>query len=415
MSWARAATLLLLISCAGEHPTDHAAPIDLRAGVLTRFTPDSSGQLPIALAENSAGNVWTLAQSAPFLSIYSADGRFVRSFGDSGGGPAELMEPLGLVATGDTAVIWDNIKRWILRVDSAGRPIDALHPTLSTGAMWHSLPQVSYGRPGQFRALGNGWVLATYTRPPRVTRDLNAAIVVLADSTGEVSDTLLKGVLDSTTLAAQIGPAVQLVPVPLWTTCGSSHFVSYRPVAGVVTRSDAAGRVLRVDTVSAEWPALTEAAIRRNIVFNLRRLFAHRPEPSAAQMHAMVNSVIDQSKANETYPSRGPAFVDLLCDRRGRVWLDRFSLTDSPIGYGQHWLVVDSAGHHREAILPAGFRLLEFGRSGALGYVVDSTGVVQVARLNIPDDNTEQAELPRIRPLAGVDRALRLADHPPGR
>lgn len=380
---ARAVLGSLLLAC-GCKTGDHVLPpasFDVPASRLELFAPDSSGHLPVAAAIASTGDVWSLTTHAPFLTVYSPHGKAVKSFGDSGSGPGELRFPLGFVLTTRGALIWDNARRTIVALDATGSSLGDRSPEFSTSGVWPQLPFISYGRPGQLRSLGGGFALATYRRPVRQSVDETYLAVVQLDSSGGVTDTLFNALTDTAGMAAQLGAARELVPIPLWTTCADSQIISYRPLTGVVTRSDVHGATLRSDTVPTTSGPLTDEAILRNLAFQLDGLLSHGEQPTQAERRAMLKSLLEQSKSTGRYPEHAPAFVDLLCDPAGRAWLERFSLTDSPIGYGRSWLILDAQGHQMDVTLPAQFRLLDFGSSGGIGYVTDSVGVIRMARL----------------------------------
>jgi hypothetical protein len=133
--------------------------------------------------------------------------------------------------------------------------------------------------------------------------------------------------------------------------------------------------------LSIERRPLTDDDIRpylaQMLELEMRGTASRVPDPDE-----VVNAMLAQ--AREQFGKEVPPAVEMLCDPAGRIWLNTFSTSDHPLGYGREWHVWE--GEHLAGIVrfPAGFRPMQITRDRAFGTWTDADGVQHPASLALP-------------------------------
>jgi len=142
--------------------------------------------------------------------------------------------------------------------------------------------------------------------------------------------------------------------------------------------------VRQVESRADPVPISTED-LQRYVAFHFHRLYmaAHLPEPSS--LAEAVTEMVQQGRIKGAYPSSFGGYAGMLCNRRDEVWLDEFSLEDSPLGYSRTWVVLSRDSDKRTVTLPAGFRLMLLTEHRGYGVLMDSTMAESPAWVELPD------------------------------
>ena len=372
-------TILLLGTC--SLPREATEPIHYNVPVSEVHSLSSGDDLVDIIDLRVSSSVWVLGTVAPFVTQVSLARGQVRAFGSEGAGPGELQQPLSLAIRQDSVAVLDAAKRALIWYDTTGTYLGQTQLATLSLTVARNLARTSYGRPGLVRTSEDNLYLSAGLRPEQQTVDLNYQVILRWHGAG-LGDTLLRLPRDSAAARDVLGNARELVPVNLWTTCGDSLLL-FDPFAETISWFNTAS-VVHSDTISAPRRILGDSVIRRNLRFQLGNLLgAHLPPPD--QFSAMIESMLEQSKASGRHPKEEPGWVALECDGAGRAWLERFSLDDSPIGYGRTWDVLDIRGRRSDVTFPNAFRPLAFKDGMAVGYVADSLGVPSVAFIHLPE------------------------------
>jgi hypothetical protein len=168
MAWSRfAVALLMVVQCAQPIAAQEVRTIPTAPSCTTcriTFTPtvrlgdlDGPGQVSdqAAIARGPDGRFYLTSNYAPGqVAIFSAEGRYVRSFGGQGNGPGEYQVPTMVVAEQDAVTVFDEQSMRVTRLNT-----DLSH------VYTHDLGL----RPGGAVAVGTGEfvVLAMLPRPER--------------------------------------------------------------------------------------------------------------------------------------------------------------------------------------------------------------------------------------------------------
>ncbi len=152
------------------------------------------------------------------------------------------------------------------------------------------------------------------------------------------------------------------------------ELVVYDPMAGTTSfRTPLGGETRQIPSVAVPVD-ITEEDIVKNVTLQLKRLLlaAHLTPPTPVEEEA--TRAVKQSMTAGMYPSTFNGYVGVLCDENGRLWLESFSLKDSPLGTGRTWTVVGPRGTESSITLPADFRLMLLRAGRGYGVQLDSTG-----------------------------------------
>ena len=373
--------LAVTLACAAA---DDAAPRELTADSLVLFEMDSATVSIRDVAVAPDGDVWAIGTSSPFGHRYSADGRLVQRFGRQGRGPGELRTPWAVLPTGDPqrpVEIFDMSARALVVYDSAMR--ETVRRPIAAGGI--VVPQFQSNTFGQMRWLGrNGDGYVFFDQPGGViaTRGIQRSVLVRLDSAGAAVDTLLDLRGDAPPVDVSTRP-LEFVSIPLVATCPEGGVLLLEAAAPVIRRLDSTGALLAEDTVSLPGRPLTEDDLRPWLV----RMFDESARsgvgvPGGMDRDQMITQFLREQRS--WFGEQTPAATGLLCDSRGRAWVQEFSTADDPNGRGRRWRIFD--GDHRVATvaLPPRFRPYVITPEGMVGVHTDALDQQRVARVILP-------------------------------
>lgn len=330
---------------------------------------------------DDAGQVWVLAGLEPFVRVYTADGTLVRSFGRSGRGPGEMMNPWSLFLTrvpSASVGVWDVGLRRLVHFSTDGaspesRGIDVLPNTVRS-----DIRDITYGSVDVLRGWGGGYVLQD--EPGGVIHPVQILFsrLVKLDAEGRTVGVLADFRQRFRSRLGDLQGASTMVPLPLWATCADAGLVFLDPFESTLVWMDSAGRETGTTRLTLPRPTLQERD-RRRYLSHVVAMELHGQQVETGY----VESVVDRAlrKQRKRFPETAPPAVDLLCGPLGEAWLQRFSTSDHPLGYAREWISVDRRGNSRALRFPPRFQPRFLTRDAAIGVLTDSLGVQQIARV----------------------------------
>lgn len=352
--------------------------IDLPAA--QRFEEDPTLHDVRGLAVGPGGDLWVLAGLEPFVRRYDAEGRLALRAGRRGDGPGEFRNPWGLVPTGDAShpvAVWDVGTRRVTRLDQEGEPGPDRPLALSrSGTVRGDIQSITYGEAYKVRPYGEGYLVQDEPAGVSHAADYLMSDLLVVDSAGAVRDTLVRFSRTMRDFARELRAARMLVPIPLWTTCPDGEAVVLDPFRHRLTWYGPGGDSLRAAALPADGRPITNDDVRRY----LRRVLEQEARDVDIPPEVLENRLEEiVSQARDAFGTEAPPAVDLLCDADGRLWIERFSTADHPLGYGRTWLVLDDGTRVRRVRFPAGFRPRVIGPDRGVGVLTDSLDVQHVA------------------------------------
>ena len=338
------------------------------------------------VAVTADGDIWVLSRHDPFIRRFTA-GRLVASFGRSGAGPGEFRAPWSFVR-GDRLIpprVFDPGARLIVRLDTAGRELARSSFRTTWGFVRSDIEDVSYGQ--VFRALArtdSELVSLVYLGDVGTTRDLRRSALVRFTALGSPIDTLVsfRNLFDP---QSDRSAARWLVTVPLVAGCPDGTTAVYDGITpeirGYSGGTEPVWRVAMPGRVAAS-RAMPAADLERYVRYRvLGELLENQADTSTLERR-----VAEQLKSTRAwYATSVPSVVGLLCDDRGRAWLQAFDTRDDPLGKGRTWTVLGRQGKSAMVRVPVGFAPLAFSGGTILGISRDSLGVETVGRIALPD------------------------------
>ena len=370
--------LLILTGC--ETRIDaHVPVVEVESSRIQRFDTDSLLYDIVSVLPDESG-VWALSAQAPYLYRFDSGGRLRDSFGTRGRGPGELSFPSGLLQHPASAMleVWDPGSHAIHRFSRDGAHQQTVGISFSGAAVRSDMREISYGVANKVRRFGSGYVLQVEPGGATQTRDFSHSLLVLIDSAGTPGDTLVdfRGPAEG----AFRETAYALVSIPLWEVCGRDRLVVFSPVARRLVWFETSGH--RMDSVTVDLPS--RRLTSEDILFHMRHVLRGElrgQDVDSRTLEQLASRIVRDKR--EFFPEKTPPAVDLVCDDRGRPWLNLFSTRDDPIGFSPEWQVVDR--RPRRIRFPLGFHVYQLGAARAYGTVRDADGVERVAAISIPD------------------------------
>lgn len=351
---------------------------------MTVLATDSLTALYVDVADLGS-SVAYLSASEPFVTIVDMEGRVTRQFGTPGEGPGDFRNPSSLDAQSDTLFVWDVRQGAASLYDTLGRYLGRRTANAVLGGVAPRARLDYAGRPGLYRRFGSIAVTAAYPNGVNLPGNQRSYALVAVNDLGVVIDTVWASSLPASANAEAPQQSMHLLAIPLWARCSNSRLVVYDPAKGISSLMTPEGELVRQFRTAGDSVPISTEDLQRYVSFHFHRLYmsAHQPVPSA--MGEEVAEWVRQGKLQGAYPSTFTGFGALLCDRRERVWVDEFSLTDSPLGYSRTWQVLTSGSGRRTVTLPAGFRLMLLTDRRGYGVVLDSTSAESPAWVTLPD------------------------------
>jgi hypothetical protein len=329
--------------------------------------------------------IWVLSQSAPFLQRYSTQGHRLGASLPSGDGPHEVRLPNWIIPSpggggdGVAAYVVHRMRELVL-LDSEGRPTDRRIPFAhGGGAAMLFLEALSYGEAQLIRAGPPGQFIVQHQKRSVVQAppDIGDALLLLADTSGVILDTLL----DLSAMMTEL-PSDQIrtfIPIPLWAMCGDETLVTFSPRTHQLEWRQLVDGQLTSVAVPPDPRPITLADRRRFVRAAI--LNEAEGQPGAArQLLASLGSLVTQM--GPSFASTTPPAVGLLCEFDGTAWLQEFATETDPRGFGRSWRSFTPAGPGLRLLMPGDFRprVAEGGRF--TGWLTGEDGVQRVARVS---------------------------------
>lgn len=371
--WCLAGTALVITMVAACNPdTPAGSSTVLSVGELTALRDDSLEGLYVDVA-SLGGSVAYLSTTEPFITLVDQAGRVTRQFGSPGEGPGEFRHPTSIDAQVDTLYVWDVRQGAASMYDTLGRYLGQRRAGANFGGVQRHARTNHPGRPGLYRRFGPLAVTAAYPNGVALPGEQRSYSLLALNDSGNVQDTAWTSTLPPS--ANQPAPKKQmmLVPIPVWARCSDVRLAVYDPEAGSVSLRNPQGvEVERLDAKAQVAPILKQDLIRF-VGLNYRRLLREANQPLPDSFEDEMASMVDQFQAMDGLPSDYLGYTGILCDDRDQIWLNEFSMEDSPLGYSRTWTILSNGSEQRSVTLPAGFRLMLLSRGRGYGVVSDST------------------------------------------
>lgn len=366
---------------------DAAERVREAALVLTLDGAPAGGFGRIAgLSVGPGGQVHVLDRQASRVSVWSASGRLLRTYGGKGGGPGEFRAPARVRALdGGGAVVGEMLPARLHRFDVSGRPLWS----------WRVEPGRGGGRVGglaEWRITPAGQIRLRLALLSLAPADSTSNVVLALDSTAAVADTLLRWRQPG----SPFRPPPVLSPRFSWEVSGEQMWTS-PGLPYVVRRHGPGGEV--VDSIRRDLPAVP---VGRDLASRAREAFVRNLSASGAPP-AMVESLGSRLEV----AAELPAIAGLWISRPGgELWVGR----PRPTSGGDRLLRIGSYDVYSPGGRPLGrvmspsprFRLHEV-RAGLLYGVWEDHLDLQHVRVYRPGATfVRPADAPSTGPPAGV-------------
>ena len=345
---------------------------DLEIGVLDGAAEYTFSSV-IDVRTSDDGSIVVADGGASELRVYDANGGYLRTLGQRGGGPGEFATaPLIAGLAGDTVFAWDGSNRRITSFSGGGDVIGTTRlQTESVGPV-----RVVRQDDGTYLAQSR-WIspVAEDIGPHDLLVELDSVMIEHVDATGAVIDTVRVLADMERAKMRQLRSdgriAMQMTPRPLTARAfmlsdgvrpiighnGSFELISYG-------RESAPRVVLRVE---GAWPAMTAEDIRSRLEAQLVEASEDGEiDPRVLRLYA------------EFMPERMPDFSSAVIRTDGEIWVEQ-SLFDT--SEGAEWLVFSASGELRGSVdMPPGLRVFEVHGEFVVGVVSDEFDVPYVRR-----------------------------------
>lgn len=330
---------------------------------------------------DDAGQVWVLAGLEPFVRAYAPDGRLVRSFGRSGKGPGEIMNPWSLFLTSTPSApigVWDVGMRRLVHFSAEGVPAGSHGIDVLPNTVRSDMRDITYGSVDVLRSGGGTYVLQD--EPGGVIHPVQILFSRLVRLNGEGRTVAVLADFRQRfrSQVRELNGASTMVPLPLWAACADGGLMFLDPFESTLVRMDSAGRETGTTRLTLPRPRLQERDQRRYLS-HVIALELHGQQVQAGYLESAVNRALRNQQGR--FPETAPPAVDLLCGPGGEAWLQRFSTADHPLGYAREWVVVERRGNSRALRFPPRFQPRFVTRDAAIGVLTDSLDVQQIARV----------------------------------
>lgn len=378
----RGVIAVVLAACSAGDQAGAPLPIDPVA--LTILSEDSLATVYVDAAD-LGGSVAYLSATEPFVTLIDTTGRVTRQFGSPGEGPGDFRIPTSLDASADTLFVWDVRQGAASLFDTLGRYLGRRTVHASFGGVAPRAGLDYAGRPGLYRRFGPLAVSAAYPNGVSVPGEQQSFALLAFSDSGAVLDTVWASALPPSANRQAPQSPTELLPIPLWARCSEARLVVYDPVTHTTVLMRPKGsEVRRWESVADTVPISTDD-LKSYVAFHFQRLYTAAHQPLPTSMTEEVTEWVRQAQIQGAYPSTYSGYTGILCDHRDRIWLDRFSLDDSPLGYSRTWVVLSGSSGTHTITFPAGFRLMLLTRHRGYGVLMDSASAEVPAWVEWPD------------------------------
>lgn len=354
----------------------------ISSDALTVIGEDSLATAYIDVAD-LGGSVAYLSSTEPFVTIIDRNGHVSRQFGVPGEGPGDFRNPTSIDAQADTLYVWDVRLGAASMYDTLGQYLGRRRADANFGGVAPTTRMDYAGRPGLYRRFDSLAVTPAYPNGVSLPGEQRSYSLLAVNNLGAVLDTVWASSLPASANAQIPGQPMHLVPIPLWERCSNTRLVVYDPVVGISTLRTPEGEAIRQVESRADSVSISTEDLQRYVAFHFHRLYmtAHLPEPTS--MAEAVTEMVQQGRIKGAYPSGFAGYTSVLCDRKNQVWLNGFSLEQSPLGYSRTWVVLSGDSGRRSVTFPQGFRLMLLSEARGYGVLMDSTSMESPAWVDL--------------------------------
>jgi hypothetical protein len=384
--------LFALGTCSPGPGADRGLAVVLVSGDdLVTFQPPDALAGVADLMAGAGGSVVVLNTTEPFLLEFDSAGDLRGSWGRRGDGPGELRMPVALVGRAGGREVWVYDRgRHALVPSWAQEPLEFEAEVVRLPR--ESLPPgrlVSFDDMGMagdrpwIRPWDDGFLLARARQGFELGLGIWSAEILRLD----VGTGALSLAADPASVlgdpSRRFPDALYIVPIPIWDLCPDGSFALYTPSSNEVTRIRGDG----TGGVPVALPPERRLETTRERVFELlyRYELAERPDLDRS------DSLAIRAGFDAEYRALGPLlspvfpeYVDLQCDDRDVIWLQRFDPAGPDVGRGPTWLRIAMDRPTLEVRLPERLRRVHFAGGRAWGVVLDAMDVPAPARVAVP-------------------------------
>lgn len=373
---------LVVSGCAKREEHDAQHTIELRVNDIQPVGESDviARVLDMIVAQDT---IWVLNSTSPFFIAFGPSGSHVRSWGQQGGGPLELGNPVSLVEDEAEGSVWayDASRHRLRLVNGAtDRPQTMSMPYVSSSDLV-SLDHAGTGPGRPWIAISGGSLLVASAPPGTrgTARIWQSAVSRWRDHMGADTVIDVRALFQAST---KISDAAFMQPHPLWARCPDGALLLYDPADNVVRRLSGNGQELGFDSLPAE---------RREAVTveRLARLMYQREAslvPSAERLDSLELQKaieLDLEALGARVSSVFPEYADLHCTASG-AWIQPFDPESSDMGRGPSWLRVGRDGRVQEVRFPDRFVPMRFEGGRAWGILRSALDVPIISWVDIP-------------------------------
>lgn len=381
--WPVLLALSLLVGCGNAPDAGHPG-----ARILTIDRRMTAGEALFgvrALQVMGSGDVMVLTGAEPFLYHYTRGGEKVDTLPlRKGQGPRDLLNPWGLLripGSDSLAVLDAGNRRLLLLAPGEAVGKSRPYPLPAVSLVRGDIRDVVFGDPHQTEMIGDRLVTALYPHGVFRQSDLSYGLLLSVDLAGETVDTLLDFRSSFFRAAEAEVLAENLQASPLWAACGSEQILVFDPVGMQVLEMDGGGRDRSRRDVELKPRRLSTTDVQRY----LRHQATLELRGAAYDTVALERRIQRMARdARGHFPKLAPPAVRMLCDSRGRAWLQLFQSRDHPLGYSREWVVLDRAsGQSSRVRFPPNFTPLALKDGWAFGVITEETGLERIGAVRI--------------------------------
>jgi hypothetical protein len=379
--WGRWPVLLGLSLLVGCGPSPDAGPPEARNLTLDRVMTAGEALFGVRAVQTlGSGDIMVLTGAEPFLFRYTHAGEVVDTLPlRKGQGPRDLLNPWGLLripGSDSVAVLDAGNRKLIFLAPGEGVGDSRPHPLPAVSLVRGDIRDVVFGDPHQTVMVGDRVVTAVYPNGVLRQSDLSYGLLLSVDLAGETVDTLLDF---RSSFFRDAEPEVlgeNLQASPLWAACGREQILVFDPVGMQVLEMDEGGRSRSKWDVELHLSRLSTVDVQRYLrhqaTLELRGA-AYDTVALERRVHRMARD------ARNHFPALAPPAVRMLCDSRGRAWLQLFRSRDHALGYSREWIVLDGgSGRGIRVRFPINFTPLTLKDGWAFGIVTEGTGLERI-------------------------------------
>lgn len=325
---------------------------------------------------DSAGRIWVLAATSPFLTVFDSTGAVLRSGGRRGRGPSDFLFPFlfaGEEASREAPTVVDLGRHQVVGVDSYLSAAQSYGLRLISGVMRSDMPKIVAHLPFAVSGSAGNYVAVVITR--NVSNETDLAFQSVIHVHDGIADTVWRHV---GTTAAELR---WLRPFPMWSSCGNEGLIGVSASGRTAYRISARGEVdsSRVPIRVARRP-IGEQELRLHARYRVEQeYFESGLQPTENQLSSDVDVAVKRVRLSNA--DSLPLYSSIKCGSGKEYWLQKFDLNDDARGASRQWYRV--GGNSATPIqFPHRFRPFSFSQDAVLGVETDSNDVSKVVYLS---------------------------------